>query len=69
MSRAARFRQADLERAIRAAQKAGLSIAGIAPDGTIVVGKPMDKPMAGANDAPGLKSPEQALAELRELAK
>lgn len=47
MSRGARFRQADLERAIRAAQKAGLPIVGVRADGMVVVKNDGDKPQKG----------------------
>lgn len=36
MSRKVAFRQADTERAIRAATRAGLKVVGVRPDGTIL---------------------------------
>jgi hypothetical protein len=37
MTRAIRFTQASLRRAIEAARKAGLRVTGIRPDGTLIV--------------------------------
>ena len=37
MTRAIRFTQASLKRAIEAARKAGLRVTGIKPDGTLIV--------------------------------
>jgi hypothetical protein len=54
MTRAVTFTQAALRRAIAAAEKAGLQVTGIKPDGTVLVARPTnpqpEKPIAPADE-------------------
>jgi hypothetical protein len=51
MSAKAVATEAQIRRAIKAAQKEGLSIAGLRADGTIIVGKPSPPMVPSADDA------------------
>lgn len=53
MSARAAFRQSDMTRAIRAAEKAGLRVAGVRADGTVITYKDGESPLL-AVEAPKL---------------
>lgn len=55
MTRALPFTQASLRRAIAAARKAGLRVAGIRPDGTLILS---DEPCASADDGLARLAPD-----------